>query len=196
MSARFPAAVVTAVLATTSSLAAQQPSLVNLAAQEARRRQAVTQASKIYTNADVKAAESNPDPIAALPETPSVSRPPIKSDHDLIRERGEDEFEQAALALARQADDLDTYRQRYRIACTGGSYAGLMLVNSRYVLVSISNAGFPECLLLQSEIASLSKSIRTGMEQAVEDARRADVYPGTVRDIRKKYALDGSDWAR
>src|SRR2546427_9267340 len=58
MSARFPAAVVMAVLATTSSLAAQQPSLVNLAAKEARRRQAVTQASKIYTNADVKAAES------------------------------------------------------------------------------------------------------------------------------------------
>src|SRR2546427_10078466 len=57
MSARFPAAVVTAVLATTSSLAARQPSLVNLAAKEGKRRQAVTQAAEIYTNGDRKGAE-------------------------------------------------------------------------------------------------------------------------------------------
>ena len=196
MGARLSAAIVTVVLAATSDLAAQQPSLVRLAAKEAERRQAVTQPSKTYTNADVKPAESNPDAAAALPATPTVSRLPMKSDHDLVRERGEDEFEQAIVALARQANDLETYRQRYSIACTGGSYAGLMFRNNRFELVSMSNAGLPECLLLQSEIDGLSKAIRTGMEQAMEDARRADVYPGTVRDIRKKYALDESDLGR
>jgi len=34
------------------------------------------------------------------------------------------------------------------------------------------------------------------MEQALENARRADVFPGTARDLRRKYSLDGPDWDR
>jgi hypothetical protein len=38
--------------------------------------------------------------------------------------------------------------------------------------------------------------VSEGMQGAEEDARRAGVYPGTRRDIRKKYAMDWSGWDR
>jgi hypothetical protein len=192
MSPRLSAAVVAVVLATSSRPTAQQLSLANLAAQEAERRQAMTQPSKTYTNADVK-AESNPAPVTASRAALPLSQPPLKSDHDLVRERGADEFERAVIAMAQQADDLDTERRHYSTACKGHS-SPRFVFGSRWIW--IDNESLPECLLLRSDIASLAKGIRTGMEQALEDARRADVYPGTVRDIRRKYALDGSDWDR
>jgi len=32
------------------------------------------------------------------------------------------------------------------------------------------------------------------MDQAVEAARRDDVYPGTIRDIRRKYRMEWAGW--
>jgi hypothetical protein len=34
------------------------------------------------------------------------------------------------------------------------------------------------------------------MQQVEETARRADIYPGVRRDLRRKYSLDWEGWDR
>jgi len=184
-------AVVAVVLSATSSLSAQEASLANLAAREAERRGAVSQPSRVFTNADIVTLPNRgpvPTPAPVLAPSPG----PVKSIYDLRRERGEVELERAIQILAQEADDLDTQQRRYSSSCKGHSSSKLAFGSWLW----IDNKSLPECLSLRSDIAVLTKGIRAGMEQALENARRADVYPGTARDLRRKYALDGPDLDR
>jgi hypothetical protein len=54
----------------------------------------------------------------------------------------------------------------------------------------------PGCRALLSDIITVAVRVSEGMQAAEEDARRAGVYPGIRRDIRKKYAMDWSGWDR
>ena len=54
----------------------------------------------------------------------------------------------------------------------------------------------PECHALLRDVINLSARISAGMQQAGEMARRAGVYPGTARDIRRKYAMEWPAWDR
>ncbi len=92
-------AVVAVVLSVTSSLSAQEASLANLAAREAERRGAVSQPSRVFTNADIVALPNRgPVPTPAPVAAPSPA--PVKSIYDLRRERGDVELERAIQMLA------------------------------------------------------------------------------------------------
>ena len=43
---------------------------------------------------------------------------------------------------------------------------------------------------------SNAERIRQGMDEAADDARRTGVYPGTQRQIRRKYRMDWDGWDR
>jgi S1-C subfamily serine protease len=130
----------------------------------------------------------------------SVFNQPEKSDTDLRRERGAEQFDVAVQTLARQANNIDAQWRRYRAACAGKSSAGAVYGRDWFGVwsdpVVIDNESLPECRGLLSDVIALAGAVRLGMQDAEEAARRADVYPGTRRDIRRKYSMDWSGWDR
>ena len=126
-------------------------------------------------------------------------------------DRGASRFEQVVQPLARQADVVDTWWQRYQAACAakparrivdGRDWFGISAGPDSGVHESISSGGpaatdsSPECHAARGNIIAAAASIRTIMSQADEDARRAGVPPGMVRSIRRKHTMDWSDWDR
>ena len=52
------------------------------------------------------------------------------------------------------------------------------------------------CTNAFSDTQGQANAVREGVARAEEAARRADVYPGTRRDILRKYRLDYAGWQR
>jgi Trypsin-like peptidase domain len=124
--------------------------------------------------------------------------PSAKSDTDLARQRGAEQFETTVRALAQQADAVDTQWRRYRAACGGRSGSGAADGRDWFgIWAEKSSAGDPGsgCTGFRSDMINAAVAIRLALQQAEENARRAGVYPGVVRDIRKKYVMywSGSD---
>jgi S1-C subfamily serine protease len=126
--------------------------------------------------------------------------PPDKSDTDRTRERGIEQFTTIVRTLARQADEIDSWWRRYRAACAGKAPGGAGSGRDWFGVwtdPAIMNSDtVPECQALLRDVINLSARISGGMQQAGEMARRAGVYPGIARDIRRKYAMDWPAWDR
>jgi len=141
----------------------------------------------------------------------SALNPSAKSDTDLLRQRGLEQLEAAVRFLAQRADYIDSQWQRYQKGCS--TRASLKIVDgrdwfgfwSRPVAAShesLANPAFvakeslPECLQFRNELIGLMATIRSGMQQAEESARRAGVPPGDASVTRRKYSMDWSAWDR
>lgn len=61
---------------------------------------------------------------------------------------------------------------------------------------SINNEETAVCRILWSDMIATYSGIKVEMVSIQEDARRAGVYPGTIRDLRAKYGLEWSGWER
>jgi S1-C subfamily serine protease len=126
--------------------------------------------------------------------------PPATSDTERARERGIEQFTTAVRTFARQADEIDTWWRRYRSGCAGKGSGGAGNGRDWFGVwadpVVLSNESVAECRALLGEVINLSARISAGMQQAGENARRAGVYPGTARDIRRKHAMDWPGWDR
>jgi S1-C subfamily serine protease len=124
--------------------------------------------------------------------------PALRSDTDLARERGAERFEVAVQILAQRADGVDTQWQRYRLACGAQSASGASDGRDWFGIwtesTSVRDPG-SACGGFRTDLVSVAAGIRLAMQQAEENARRAGVYPGVVREIRKKYLMywSGSD---
>ena len=118
-----------------------------------------------------------PEAVPSAPPTPLARRPsptpePEHAEADLAREAGETNLEQSLTRLgalmARLADDVRGFEA-----------------------VCLSRRGDGRsCARLHEEMASASDALGRGLEQAEDDARRAWVSPGTVRDSRQKHGIE------
>src|SRR5262245_20276443 len=79
-------------------------------------------------------------------------------------------------SLAEKARAKETADRRFTETCGG-------TVNDVTVAV------LPRCQSYLSDSRRLEGELRTGMESVEETARRAGVYPGTVRELRRRYNL-------
>jgi hypothetical protein len=135
--------------------------------------------------------------------------PPVKSNDDIARERGPGQLEAVVRTIAQKADNIDVLWQRYQAACAnkparrvvdGRDWFGIWAVQvGSSTSESFADAGLialSGCGSARAEIVSAASFIRLGMLQAEENARRADVNPGTVRDIQRKYGMVWSEWGR
>jgi hypothetical protein len=124
--------------------------------------------------------------------------PAARSDTDLLRHRGAEQFEATVRTLAHQADAVDTQWRRYRAACGGPSGSGAADGRDWFGIWGDKTSGNDPgsgCAGFRSDMINAAVAIRLALQQAAEAARRAGVYPGVVRDIRKKYVMywSGSD---
>jgi len=119
-----------------------------------------------------------------------------ESDTDTSRERATGAFDQTVAQLARKADTLDDYWRRFKSACYRGPVAGgfdrewFALFDPRAMRGEVING----CGNSFAEAQQQANAVREGVVAAEEAARRADVYPGTRRDILRKYRLDYAGW--
>jgi hypothetical protein len=119
-----------------------------------------------------------------------------ESDTDTSRERAASLFDQIIGQLARKADALDDYWRRFRSTCYRGQIAGgfdrewFALFDARAMRGTLIEG----CNGALSDAQQQANAVRDGVVAADEAARRADVYPGTRRDILKRYRLDYPAW--
>jgi S1-C subfamily serine protease len=122
------------------------------------------------------------------------------SEADAARDRGAAQFEQAVQVIARAGDQVDANWQRNSKLCvasavsTGGDRPWFALYVANGVKTAVSNQY--DCFSWLDDMKSAAKQIKERMDQAVEAARRDDVYPGTIRDIRRKYRMEWAGWDR
>jgi hypothetical protein len=118
------------------------------------------------------------------------------SESESARDRGAARFEQAVQVIARAGDQVDASWQRNSKLCvasavsTGGDRPWFALYVANGVKTAVSNQY--DCFGWIDDMKSSANQIKERMNQAVEAARRDDVYPGTIRDIRRKYRME---WA-
>ena len=146
-----------------------------------------------------------PAPTAAASRDSSESRrlaplltPNQTSAADRLRADGAQVYEQQVAAIAQQAAQIDRFWEQFRTTCLSAPprgrydrpwfslYAGTVTVNQ----------GGPQCASWMGDLSRLSTDISSAMASAAEAARRAGVYPGVQRDLRRRYRMSWRDWER
>ncbi len=140
-----------------------------------------------------------PNTAAAAMNSAVQTMPQEESGIDTSRQEGLQRFETAIRQLARQADEVDRRWAQYTSACRGGRQTNAVPYGRDWFGVwatpaATNNEGLSECRSLLGDIVRVAIEIRSRMQAAEEEARRASVYPGTRRDIRRKYAMDWTGW--
>lgn len=121
------------------------------------------------------------------------------SDVDRQRTDGERRYEQVLQWASRNADQLDRYWDRYAKACVGtvrrtGDRPWFAVWEPNAIaLVGISQY---DCQQFLDTVSTNAASIREQMDKEGDTARRAGVYPGVLRDLRRRYRMDWTGWER
>lgn len=118
---------------------------------------------------------------------------PGQAEADLRREAASARLDAALASLARHAREYWAMEQEYDRVCRGigpdGTPPGLALGTSR-------NEAHPQCRAFKSRMDERLAWIREQLGALDEEARRAGVYPGVVRELRSRYGLDEDRWGR
>jgi len=121
--------------------------------------------------------EDEPEVVPSLPPAPTVGRPsptpePEHAEADRAREAGERSLEQTLTRLGALMARLDDDARGFEAVCLSRRGDGR------------------SCARLYEEMASGIDTLGRGLEQADDDARRAWVSPGKVRDSRQKHGIE------
>lgn len=121
------------------------------------------------------------------------------SDGDRQREQGEQRYEAMLKWATREAEQIDDYWNRYAKSCItnarrSGDRAWFAVYESNGVTVS-GVSGY-DCQQFLSTVTGHANQIRQTMTTEGDTARQAGVYPGVLRDLRRRYRLDWSGWDR
>jgi S1-C subfamily serine protease len=137
---------------------------------------------------------SRQTPLTALSE--AMGGP---ADSEVLRAQGEQVYAQTVQAAAQRADQLDAYWNEYAPSCVVSAPRGgdrpWFAVYDR-TAVRLSAASTLDCHGWLSSVEGYALPIRDALGQAAEVARRAGVYPGVLRDLRRRHRMAWSGWDR
>jgi len=140
---------------------------------------------------------ATPSTTAGTSQYRAIS-PAVASPADQRRDDAGKRFDQAIAQLARRADVLDTRWRSFRKNCYEGRIVG-SFDREWYALWdqrAMQGAVAPGCGVFFGEFRQMADAIRDTVIAADEAARQADVYPGTRRDILRRWRLDYAGWSR
>lgn len=132
-------------------------------------------------------------PAPAPPAAPAAVRD--EGSVDAVRARGARDFEAAVTRLAAEARSVDSAYARFKASCAP-SATGTDGSREWFGVLDGAAAAAESCAPLLDEMRRLSAPIEAGMLAAQEAARRAWVLPGTMREIRRRHAMEWSGWDR
>ena len=137
---------------------------------------------------------SGSTPLAALNQAMST-----QSESDQLRATGERAYGAALQQIARGADQLDAYWNRYAATCvasasSAGDRAWFAVLEPNGV--RINGGSEYNCGSWMDTLQQNASVLRGQVAQATEIARRDGVYPGVMRDLRRNYRLEWDGWER
>ena len=142
-------------------------------------------------------AAASATPLAALNEAmggkPSSS-PNDFGEADARREAGSRAFTNTIGELAKRGDELEAYWKEFTSVCYSGAIAGGFSRNW-FVLFdpkAMKGVVAEGCSAQFANIRSAANQVRDQVTAAAEAARRAGVYPGTIRETLQQSRLDYS----
>lgn len=121
------------------------------------------------------------------------------SEGDQLRQRGEQGYAKVLEWAARNGDQLDGYWTRYASTCVMsasrvGTRAWFAVFEPNGVRVSGTSAY--DCGGWLDTVRRNADQIRAEVDKAAEGARQNGVYPGVMRDLRRRYRMDWQGWDR
>src|SRR6185436_10586674 len=130
-------------------------------------------------------------------EIQSQSRAAERSESDRQQQQGDEQLKARVAQLAEAAANIDVGWKRYRDQCYKGPIPGNY---DRPWFAMLVPRGMPAdagagCPSYYADLESGVRQFRTVMRQAIDDARRANVLPGTARDLLRQNRLE-FDWER
>jgi hypothetical protein len=135
---------------------------------------------------------SSQTPLTAL--TKAMGGP---SDSDQLRARGEQAYGQVLDWAARNGQQLDSYWEKYATACVASSarsgdrpWFAALEPNG----VRLSPTSAYDCQSWLSTLQNNATAIKAELDRAGESARHNGVYPGVLRDLRRRYRMNWSGW--
>jgi S1-C subfamily serine protease len=139
-------------------------------------------------------AASAQTPLTALSRAMGGQR-----EGDELRTKGEQSYAQALAWAAQNSGQLDDYWNRYASNCVTSSartgdrpWFAVFEPNG----ISLNLNSTVNCQSWLDTIRSNAVPIKSTLDQAAEAARRSGVYPGVMRDLRRRHRLDWSGWER
>jgi len=127
-----------------------------------------------------------------------VLAPTVASPADQQRNEATKQYEKLIAQFSRRADALDDEWRTFRHSCYEGRVVGAF-DHEWFALwepKAMQGAVSPGCGSMFSSIRREAQDIRQGVTAAEELARRNDVYPGTRRELLRRYRLDYAGWDR
>jgi S1-C subfamily serine protease len=115
------------------------------------------------------------------------------SETEQARSEGEQAYERVLAAAAQRATQVDDYWDRYATTCVSGT---VNASDRRWVAalqpngVRLSNNSAVDCREWLNTLASNVRTIDQEIRNANELGRRAGVFPGVMRDVRRRHRLD------
>jgi hypothetical protein len=120
------------------------------------------------------------------------------SETDTARHNGALRFDQAMQQAAQRAEQIDAQFKRFTSNClvTATAHDG----QRAWFVFRDQAPSFrtPDtwCTSFAADFQEHARQFSTFMAEASEQARRAGVYPGTLRESRRKYRVDWTGWER
>jgi hypothetical protein len=137
-----------------------------------------------------------PTPVAGLNQ--AMTGRPAPSDTDAARERTLRAYETDVATIARHADALDARWRTFKGSCYEGRIVGVF-DHEWFALwepKAMQGAVSPGCGALFNDLRRAAHDIHNNVMAINEAARQADIYPGTRRELLRRYRLDYSGWDR
>jgi hypothetical protein len=136
------------------------------------------------------------DPAGGL----ARAQPPAPTESDLARDRALRGLDAQMAALAQHASRFARMVERFRDRCVNEQVAGPGARSAPWqeaaAYVEMDRAVAVECLGGREQIRSLRGDVAAALESAEEQARRDGLYPGEIRDARRRHGLDWDGWTR
>src|SRR5207253_5317118 len=141
-------------------------------------------------------ATTSSTPISTMNDSLTSRSQLGPSDPDRARAQAARDCDQSLARLARRADELDIDWRRFKQQCYEGKSAGAFDRDwfAIFEPKAMQGAVSPGCGPWFNDARSEAYLIRNSVEAGDEAARKSDVYPGTRRDLRRKYRLDYAGW--
>jgi S1-C subfamily serine protease len=141
-----------------------------------------------------------PDATVSSPNAaPRLSMPTRPGESDEQRINGEALYERNVAAIARRADSLDSSWQNFQRNClvntfnSGDAQRVWFAVRDQKPTFKTVDVW---CMNYLDELVEHVRELGGVMGTTGEQARRAGVYPGVLREVRRKYRMDWSGWER
>jgi S1-C subfamily serine protease len=138
-------------------------------------------------------------PLAGLTQAMDgqpATKPATVSDADQQRDTAASAFQNAIALLARRSDELESHFTQFTRVCYHGPIGGRFARNwfALFDAKAMQGEVAYGCAAQFASLKATANEVREKVIAADEAARRADVYPGSRRDILQKQRLDY--WAR